>query len=95
MEKLPLIGNILILGTLFFSIGVLFDHWLFKFRLARKEIIPIFILSYYSVTIKSLWFSDTSWWIMGFFLLFGITIGIHGPDLWTTSFRGRGWWLNP
>jgi glycopeptide antibiotics resistance protein len=89
---MPIILNAFILGSLFAVLGFWFDRWVVKHEFARGSIISMLILDYSAVLIKSIWFSEISWWVYAPLVIFVITIGIHGPDLWTTMMRGRGWW---
>ena len=84
--------NTLLIGFVFALPGILWNRWLVKEGIVRDSTGPLLVLVFGLVLIREIWYKDISWWYFVLAIIPVITLGIHGPDMWTTMNRGRWWW---
>jgi len=76
-------------------IPVLFvQKWLIRKGIVRDGQMLAAAVTVSAVLIRQIWFQSVSCWVMAPFVLLAGIVGANRADLYTTSHRGRWWWMS-
>lgn len=83
-----------VLGIGLMLAEILIENLLVKVGIVRESRIILIVTVACVILIKILWFPNLPWIYFIALALFGIPLGVHRGDLWTTIRQGRWWWMN-
>lgn len=81
-----------LLGIFLGLVGVGFQKLLVRNGIVRENVLVVVLVTMTGMITKLFLFPNVDWLATSLVILLANSLGVNGPDLWTTLNRGRWWW---